>query len=70
MSQSDGVATDKAKLFAYVEPGLKAKIERLADVRFRSVSNLVESVMADEIRRAEQSGELPPDSPPAPSGGK
>ncbi|MDA0269061.1 MAG: hypothetical protein O3A14_19400 [Cyanobacteria bacterium] len=59
MSQSDGVATDKAKLFAYVEPELKAKIEQLADARFRSVSNLVESVMADEIRRAEQAGEIP-----------
>ncbi|MBD2106705.1 hypothetical protein [Nodosilinea sp. FACHB-13] len=53
------VATDKAKLFAYVDPQLKAKIERLADIRLRSVSNLVESVMAEEVARAEQEGLLP-----------
>lgn len=61
MNLSMNVATDKAKLFAYVDPALKVKIEKLADVRFRSVSNLVESVMAEEIYRAEQSGELPKD---------
>lgn len=70
MTEHDSVATDKAKLFAYVEPGLKAKIEKLADVRFRSVSNLVESVMADEVRRAEQAGELPTDAPQQSGGGK
>ncbi|MGB6013259.1 MAG: hypothetical protein WBG32_00885 [Nodosilinea sp.] len=55
------MATDKAKLFAYVDPVLKAKIERLADQRLRSVSNLVESVMAEEVAKAEKSGELPAD---------
>ncbi len=59
MYLSESVATDKAKLFAYVDPALKAKIERLADQRLRSVSNLVESVMAEEVARAERSGELP-----------
>ena len=59
------MATDKAKLFAYVDHTLKAKIEKLADQRLRSVSNLVESVMAEEIARAEQSGELPTAQPPA-----
>jgi hypothetical protein len=58
MHPSESVATDKAKLFAYVDPTLKAKIERLADQRLRSVSNLVESVMAEEVARAERSGEL------------
>ena len=53
------MATDKAKLFAYVDHTLKAKIEKLADQRLRSVSNLVESVMAEEVARAERSGELP-----------
>jgi|688.fasta_scaffold1227707_1 hypothetical protein len=53
-----GMPTDKAKLFAYVDPSLKSKIERLADLRLRSVSNLVESVMAEEIARAEKTGEL------------
>lgn len=60
MTSSEKVATDKAKLFAYVDPELKDKIERLASIRLRSVSNLVEAVMHDEVRRAEQSGELPP----------
>jgi len=62
MKLSEIVATDKAKLFAYVDPALKAKIERLADKRLRSVSNLVESVMAEEVARAEQSGEIPTDT--------
>jgi hypothetical protein len=56
---TDAMPTDKAKLFAYVDPSLKAKIERLADLRLRSVSNLVESVMAEEVARAEKSGEIP-----------
>ena len=59
MKLNEVVATDKAKLFAYVDPELKAKIEKLAEIRLRSVSNLVEVVMNEEIRRAEQSGELP-----------
>jgi hypothetical protein len=59
MSPDPAVATDKAKLFAYVDPTLKAKIEHLAEARLRSVSNLVESVMAEEVARAEKSGELP-----------
>lgn len=63
MTGNETVATDKAKLFAYVEPALKDKIERLAETRLRSVSNLVESVMADEIRKAERSGELPSEKP-------
>jgi hypothetical protein len=58
MKSGSPVATDKAKLFAYVDPELKAKIERLADIRLRSVSNLVESVMAEEVARAEQAGLL------------
>jgi hypothetical protein len=58
MRSGQNVATDKAKLFAYVDPLLKAKIERLADIRLRSVSNLVESVMAEEVARAEQEGIL------------
>jgi hypothetical protein len=51
MNPGQTVATDKAKLFAYVDPQLKAKIERLADIRLRSVSK--------EVARAEQEGVLP-----------
>jgi hypothetical protein len=70
MNPGQNVATDKAKLFAYVDPALKAKIEKLAEARLRSVSNLVESVMAEEVARAEQSGELSPLPDSSGKGGK
>ena len=54
------VATNKARLVAYCEHEMKAKLERLAELRFRSLSNLIEAVLAEEVARAEQSGELPP----------
>jgi len=54
------MATDKSKLFAYVKPDLKEKLEALAGLRMRSVSNLIEYVLAEEVARAERSGELPP----------
>lgn len=53
------VATSKAKLFAYLDPELKDDLERLADARNRSLSNLVETLVREEIDRARQSGELP-----------
>lgn len=58
MVSRTGVATDKARLVAYCDPELKKKLEQLAELRFRSLSNLVESVVALEVARAEQSGEL------------
>lgn len=58
MSQRTQVATDKARLIAYCEPTIKAKLEVLADLRFRSLSNLVESILAEAVAAAELSGEL------------
>ncbi|PZO55457.1 MAG: hypothetical protein DCF15_10430 [Phormidesmis priestleyi] len=58
MVSKASVATDKARLVAYCDPELKQKLERLAELRFRSLSNLVESVAAAEVAKAEQSGEL------------
>ncbi len=55
-----GMATDKARLVAYCSPEVKEKLERLAELRFRSVSNLIEVLVVEEVTRAETSGELPP----------
>jgi hypothetical protein len=56
----DEVATNKARLVAYCDPEVKEKLERLAEARLRSLSNLIESVLVEEIAKAEKSGELPP----------
>ncbi len=53
------VATNKARLVSYVEPEIKEKLERLAEARLRSLSNLIEAVLVDEVAKAEASGELP-----------
>jgi len=52
------VATDKSRIVTYCTDEMKRKLERLAALRFRSVSNLVEAALAEEIARAESSGEL------------
>lgn len=54
------VATDKEKTFAYIEPNLKRKAERLAKSRARSLSSLIEWLLIQEVRAAEQTGELIP----------
>ncbi|MBD2023805.1 ribbon-helix-helix protein, CopG family [Leptolyngbya sp. FACHB-711] len=52
------VPTSKAKIFAYVEPELKEKLERLAERRNRSVSNLLETLIREEVEQAERTGEI------------
>jgi hypothetical protein len=52
--------TDKAKISAYVPPLLKADVDRLCEVRNRSISNLVETLLREEVAKAKQSGELAP----------
>lgn len=64
MVSRTGVATEKARLVAYCDHDIKVKLERLASLRMRSLSNLIESVLADELTRAEQSGELPKENQP------
>jgi predicted transcriptional regulator len=59
---SNTVATNKARLVAYCDPEVKEKLEKLAELRLRSLSNLIESVLADEVAEAESSGELKPHS--------
>ena len=58
MTRRTQLATDKARLIAYCDPTVKAKLETLADLRFRSLSNLVESILAEAVRQAEEDGEL------------
>jgi hypothetical protein len=45
-------------LVAYCEPVIKEKLEKLAALRIRSLSNLVESIVIDAIAAAEEAGEL------------
>lgn len=55
------VPTSKAKVFAYIQNELKEDLERLAEVRNRSISNLLETLIKAEVDQAKASGELPPD---------
>ena len=58
MNRIPVMPTDKAKVSAYVEQDLKKKVDRLCEIRNRSISNLVETLLRDEIAKAEESGEL------------
>ena len=60
--QLNDVATNKARLVAYCEPEIKEKLERLAESRLRSLSNLIESVLVEEVAKAEANGELSSES--------
>lgn len=53
------VPTNKAKIFSYIEPELKAELEALAQIRNRSLSNLIETLARLEVEQAKSSGELP-----------
>ena len=53
------VTTTKAKAMILMKPEVKADLERLAKARNRSMSNLVETLVMEEIERAKESGELP-----------
>jgi hypothetical protein len=54
------VATDKARIVAYCNPQIKAKLEALADAEMRTLSNLVETILvkavaeSDELEEAER----------------
>lgn len=61
MCTDNNVATNKARLVAYCEPEIKAKLERLAEQRLRSLSNLIESILVEEVAKAEATGELKPE---------
>jgi predicted transcriptional regulator len=52
------VATDKKRVSIYITEELKIDIEKLANVRRRSMSNLIELSMEDTIKKAKENGEI------------
>jgi predicted transcriptional regulator len=52
------VATDKKRVSIYITEELKIDIERLANVRRRSMSNFIELSMEDTIKIAKENGEI------------
>jgi predicted transcriptional regulator len=52
------VPTDKARVATYIEEELKQKLERLAALEDRSVSNFLERLIKQTIEQAEKEGRL------------
>jgi predicted transcriptional regulator len=52
------VATDKIKVTAYVEPDVKEQLDRLCKARNRSASNLIETLIREAAKAAEEAGEI------------
>ncbi len=52
------VATDKRKVSAYLDEEVKEKAERLAKLESRSLSSLIEILLKEAIRKAEEEGKL------------
>ncbi|WP_199337053.1 ribbon-helix-helix protein, CopG family [Oscillatoria sp. FACHB-1407] len=52
------VPTDKARVATYIEEELKQKLERLAALEDRSVSNFLERLIRQVVEQAEKEGKL------------
>lgn len=52
------VPTDKARVATYIEEELKAKLEKLAALEDRSVSNFLERLIKQVVEQAEKEGRL------------
>jgi hypothetical protein len=52
------VATDKRKVSAYLDEDVKDKADRLAKLESRSLSSLIEVLLKEAIRKAEEDGRL------------
>ncbi|NJK50879.1 hypothetical protein HC931_24690 [Candidatus Gracilibacteria bacterium] len=52
------MVTDKKRISLYVEENLKTDLERLAKIRKRSLSNLIEVICEEIVKQALHSGEL------------
>ncbi|MBD2683522.1 MULTISPECIES: ribbon-helix-helix domain-containing protein [Nostoc] len=52
------VVTAKKRISLYLDEALKSDLERLAKIRKRSLSNLIEVICEEEVERAKNSGEL------------
>lgn len=53
------VPTDRARVAAYIDWELKEKLEALAALEDRSVSNFIERLIKEAVIKAEESGQLP-----------
>ncbi|MBD1822911.1 ribbon-helix-helix protein, CopG family [Cyanobacteria bacterium FACHB-DQ100] len=52
------VPTDKARVATYLDEELKQKLERLAALEDRSVSNFLERLIKQVIEQAEKEGKI------------
>ena len=52
------LATDKYRVSTYITEDLKSSLEKLAQARDRSVSNLIETILKKEIIKAKSEGEI------------
>ncbi|MEP0889915.1 ribbon-helix-helix protein, CopG family [Leptolyngbya sp. FACHB-16] len=52
------VPTDKARVATYIEEELKQKLEKLAALEDRSVSNFLERLIKQVVEQAEQEGKI------------
>lgn len=52
------VPTDKARVATYIEEELKQKLERLAALEDRSVSNFLERLIKQAVEQAEKQGKI------------
>lgn len=52
------VVTAKKRISLYLDEALKSDLERLAKIRKRSLSNLIEVLCEEELERARNNGEL------------
>lgn len=57
MNQLD-VPTDKARVATYIEEDLKKKLEQLAALEDRSVSNFLERLIKQVVEQAEREGRI------------
>ncbi|MCC5624821.1 hypothetical protein [Nostoc sp. CHAB 5715] len=52
------VISDKKRISLYLDEALKSDLERLAKIRKRSLSNLIEVLCEEELERVRKNGEL------------
>ncbi|MEH1795593.1 ribbon-helix-helix domain-containing protein [Nostoc sp.] len=57
LNQTEVIA-DKKRISLYLDEALKSDLERLAKIRKRSLSNLIEVLCEEELERARNNGEL------------
>jgi hypothetical protein len=54
------VATDKKRLVTYISVDVADKLQLLAEVRLRTISNMIEFIITEAVTQAEETGEIKP----------